>query len=442
MKKYTTILCDPPWQYRNKKTGGSMLSGSAQKYDTLSIDELCALNINKIAAKDCVLFLWVTCPMNPEAFRLISEWGYCVGVDTKILTSDLRYIPAKSLKVGDELLSFDEYLDATKGYKCNRRYLKTTRVLSTGIKKLPCYDIYLETGEIIRASSDHLWLMRTSHHGRQAIAKWIKTSDITMHLNHPNRRYPLYFMRIIPKSEPLNSYKAGFLAATFDGEGHLRGRKPILGFSQVQNNFLELVKKYLTDLGYRYTVDSIRNINNLRILGGYNDTFKFLIEMRPPRLLDYWRQKLLLENNIHHISIYNKESVAVQKIINVGMQKVVALQTDSATYIAEGFGAHNTFKTKLYWRKIMSLGLGYYFRGQVEELWVCIRGKVKAFRCQKPNFIQTKALKHSEKPEEMYGLIESYCAKPRIELFARRKRIGWDAIGLEIDGRDIRNVLK
>ena len=92
------------------------------------------------------------------------------------------------------------------------------------------------------------------------------------------------------------------------------------------------------------------------------------------------------------------------------------------------------YKTKIYWRKIMSLGMGYWFRGQVEECLVGIRGNVKAFRLQKPNFIQSKVRNHSQKPEEFFELIEPAIKdiNPKIELFAREKREGWNSWGLEV----------
>jgi len=42
----------------------------------MNIDELCALPIADIAAKDCVLFLWATFPQLPDAMRLIEAWGF------------------------------------------------------------------------------------------------------------------------------------------------------------------------------------------------------------------------------------------------------------------------------------------------------------------------------------------------------------------------------
>jgi len=102
-----------------------------------------------------------------------------------------------------------------------------------------------------------------------------------------------------------------------------------------------------------------------------------------------------------------------------------------AFHVMESWGFK--YKTMITWRKIMSLGMGFWFRGQTEHLLVGIRGKIKAFRCQSPNFIQCKVLSHSEKPEEFRKLIEKATndLKPRIELFARRNVEGWDCYGNE-----------
>ncbi len=84
----------------------------------------------------------------------------------------------------------------------------------------------------------------------------------------------------------------------------------------------------------------------------------------------------------------------------------------------------------------MSLGMRYWFRNQVEVLLIGVKGKVKAFRLQKANFLQTKAGKHSQKPKQFYGLLEmiskKFSLEPKIELFARERREGWDVWGNEI----------
>ncbi len=52
-----------------------------------------------------------------------------------------------------------------------------------------------------------------------------------------------------------------------------------------------------------------------------------------------------------------------------------------------------------------------------------------------PNLIQTgDPLRHSQKPEAAYRLIEEVSHEPRLELFARQKVDGWQAWGNEIEG--------
>ena len=70
--KFVAVLADPPWRYEQKR-----LSGAAEKhYPTLSLDEICALPVGDITAKDSVLFLWATFPQLPEALQVIQAWGY------------------------------------------------------------------------------------------------------------------------------------------------------------------------------------------------------------------------------------------------------------------------------------------------------------------------------------------------------------------------------
>ena len=62
---YNIVLADPPWRYANK--GGQ---GVAENhYPTMNIEDICALPVADIAAKDSALFLWATFPMLPEALR-------------------------------------------------------------------------------------------------------------------------------------------------------------------------------------------------------------------------------------------------------------------------------------------------------------------------------------------------------------------------------------
>lgn len=71
------IYADPPWQFDNKKTGGSMKSGASQKYPTMPTSEIAALPVaDELAMKTSMLFLWSTAPMLPDALHVLAAWGY------------------------------------------------------------------------------------------------------------------------------------------------------------------------------------------------------------------------------------------------------------------------------------------------------------------------------------------------------------------------------
>lgn len=76
MKKYNVILADPPWHYKvwSEKTGSGRSASS--HYNTMSQKDIDNLNIDKIAEKDCALFLWVTSPCLIEGINLINAWGF------------------------------------------------------------------------------------------------------------------------------------------------------------------------------------------------------------------------------------------------------------------------------------------------------------------------------------------------------------------------------
>ena len=93
---------------------------------------------------------------------------------------------------------------------------------------------------------------------------------------------------------------------------------------------------------------------------------------------------------------------------------------------------------QIIWEKISSngkprMGLGGKVRYSHEILLIGHRGKPEKGKYQTPSVITAKITKHSEKPEVFAEVIEKmYPAAKRIELFARRPRIGWTSVGNQI----------
>jgi len=97
------------------------------------------------------------------------------------------------------------------------------------------------------------------------------------------------------------------------------------------------------------------------------------------------------------------------------------------------------YVTNLVWVKDR-YGLGQYFRGQHELCLFGVRGHLPykravgptRSRCVESTVIVAKRRRHSQKPDEIYRKIEATSYPPYLEVFARGRREGWDAWGLEV----------
>jgi ParB/RepB/Spo0J family partition protein len=94
------------------------------------------------------------------------------------------------------------------------------------------------------------------------------------------------------------------------------------------------------------------------------------------------------------------------------------------------------YRTNFVWVKD-KIGMGYWNRSLHELLLIATRGNPKPPTPERrfPSVIEARRGVHSEKPEIVYTIIEEMFPTARkLELFARKKRDGWEAVGLEIEG--------
>lgn len=75
-KKYNIIYADPPWKYGGGKNKNTFQGLASVHYSTMKTGEICTLPIDKIAAENSVLFLWVTPPQLIDGIRVMNEWGF------------------------------------------------------------------------------------------------------------------------------------------------------------------------------------------------------------------------------------------------------------------------------------------------------------------------------------------------------------------------------
>lgn len=72
--KFNIIYADPPWKYYE---GG--FKNQSQHYDTLEfidIRDRVGEEVKKVAADNCILFLWITDPMLDKIKELVEAWGF------------------------------------------------------------------------------------------------------------------------------------------------------------------------------------------------------------------------------------------------------------------------------------------------------------------------------------------------------------------------------
>ena len=69
--KYNIIYADPPWRYYEDG-----MKNQSQHYNTMSLEDICKLDVGELAADDCILFLWITFPMLDNFIDVLRCWGF------------------------------------------------------------------------------------------------------------------------------------------------------------------------------------------------------------------------------------------------------------------------------------------------------------------------------------------------------------------------------
>jgi N6-adenosine-specific RNA methylase IME4 len=73
-KRYGVILADPPWRFEPYSRETGMDRAADNHYPTMTLAAIQALPVP--AAEDCVLYLWATTAMLPEALDVITAWDF------------------------------------------------------------------------------------------------------------------------------------------------------------------------------------------------------------------------------------------------------------------------------------------------------------------------------------------------------------------------------
>jgi N6-adenosine-specific RNA methylase IME4/ParB-like chromosome segregation protein Spo0J len=139
----------------------------------------------------------------------------------------------------------------------------------------------------------------------------------------------------------------------------------------------------------------------------------------------------------NHYSTMSLDEICVLPVLDLATDAAVLFMWTTAPHLQESFQVLAAwgfeYKTNIVWVKD-KIGLGYFVRNQHELLLVATRGDMPSPSPanRPPSVISAPRREHSRKPDEAYALIEAmYPTLPKVELFARQRRPGWDVWGNE-----------
>jgi len=141
-------------------------------------------------------------------------------------------------------------------------------------------------------------------------------------------------------------------------------------------------------------------------------------------------------NPEYHYALMEDEEIYALKIPSANDAVLFLWATNpklpEALKVVENWGF--TYKTNFVWIKD-KIGTGFYVRGQHELLLIATKGKIPTpVNDKRPSSVlEAPRRRHSEKPDEVYDIIESmYPNRQYLELFARNTRPKWTSWGNEV----------
>ena len=289
-------------------------------------------------------------PTQPQKGRVIQSVGtahnashvdYCLAPATRVLTADLRWVRIDSVKLGDELIGFDEALSEQRGGVCGCKLRRSVVRAVTNLVQT-CYEIRTTRATVI-ASSLHRWPVRGAavrlqnrrrgwSPGRKITMGWretrhLKAGDMIPHLCDP--------------WEQDTSWDGAWMAGFLDGEGWVSG--PGFGVGQNPGLLLDRATRLFRDRGFDFSLQP-NKAGCVRIsVNGKRSPLRAVGMFRPLRLLansaQLWEGRKAFGGGRFTTDELSAEVLSVREI---GAQPVVGLQTTTGTFIAEGLFSHNS----------------------------------------------------------------------------------------------------
>lgn len=75
-QRFGTVLADPPWRFLNRTGKMAPEHKRLNRYDTLTVEEICALPVERALQDTAHLYLWVPNALLPEGLQVLKAWGF------------------------------------------------------------------------------------------------------------------------------------------------------------------------------------------------------------------------------------------------------------------------------------------------------------------------------------------------------------------------------
>lgn len=75
-RRFATIMADPPWQFANRTGKIAPEHKRLSRYGTMTLGDVCALPVSKIAAPTAHLYLWCPNALLPDGLAVMQAWGF------------------------------------------------------------------------------------------------------------------------------------------------------------------------------------------------------------------------------------------------------------------------------------------------------------------------------------------------------------------------------
>lgn len=338
---------------------------------------------------------------NRVIINKVRQLGFCLDPSTRILTNDLRWIKLSDIKIGQRIVSVEEFPK-----KRTRRKMRTAIVEKKSIIFGEAFKLKMDNGLELIATAQHRFLNKE----RGAVHTVWRTVHNTKIGDE---------IRCIATPWDDGNFEDGWFGGMIDGEGSIHYKNHTGAEITIsQRSDLPLwnrMKEYMINRGYNFNTSidgrrgGDRNVSKFGKnpvgkveLARMHELFRLIGQTRPKRFtgIEWWNGKAFPGSGIGWSKVVSIESL--------GEREMIDLQTSEKTYIAEGFVSHNSTGIVgwMYHNTITTPGTNTAIIGYNSDLTAELLDKVKTFYRTTPDELKP-TIQYNTKYEISFPAINS-----------------------------------